>query len=71
MIEGVFCLRMKSWNFFVRVGREVLSRDSRCDDCGARLAMSADDRELRVERRDGADGTGAIVLVARGRMRRP
>jgi hypothetical protein len=72
MIEGVFCLRIKSWNFFVRVGREVSSRDSRWDDDrGARLATSADDRELRAERRDEVDGNGAIVLVARGRLRRP
>jgi len=71
MIEGVFCLCTRSWNFFVNVGIVIPSRESRCDDRGARLATSADDRELRVERRDDADGKGAMVFFARGRVRRP
>ena len=50
MIEGVFCLRTKSWNFFVSVGRTPASRDSRCDDCGARLARSEERASyLRLE----------------------
>jgi hypothetical protein len=61
IMDGVFCLRIKSASFEVRVGR-VLSRARRWDDVrGARLARREDARELRAERMDEDVGIGAIA----------
>lgn len=62
MICGLlFCLRIKSRSLVAKVAIEVWSRDSRCDDRGARLERREDERELRAERRDEDVGIGAIA----------